>query len=216
MVKLDKTPLEPLGYKITKPQDYRDNPIFSILQSDCNNKCYICEQESFTDLQVEHRVSRKFNPALELEWSNLFLSCTHCNQAKSNNFNEIIDCTVDDPEEFLAISIQSFPREYVNVAVLRDTYEARETANLLKLVHNGKSPAIRCARCHNLRKNIIEKLNFLRDKLSEYENMQNPLKQEYHQSIVKMIDRAAPFAAIMRTEIRNTPSYMKDFEQYLC
>ena len=215
MVKINKTPLEPLGYKISKPQDYRDNPIFALLQRDCNNKCYICEQESLTDLQVEHRVSRKFNPALELEWNNLFLSCTHCNQVKLNHFNEILDCTVDDPEEFLEISVHSFPREYVNVAVLRNTYEATETATLLNLVHNGEAPAIRCARCHNLRKKIIETLNFLRDKISEYQTLYNPLKREYHQSIVKMIDRSAPFAAIIRTEIRNTPAYMRDFGQYL-
>jgi len=38
MIKLNKSPL-PNGVKIQREQDFRNDPIFSIIKNDCYNKC---------------------------------------------------------------------------------------------------------------------------------------------------------------------------------
>jgi 5-methylcytosine-specific restriction endonuclease McrA len=92
MIKLEKSPL-PDGITITKEQDYRTDPVFSIIQKDCYNKCYICESGAPSGLQVEHRISHAKDPSQKYNWENLLLSCYHCNHAKGDHFDGIIDCT---------------------------------------------------------------------------------------------------------------------------
>ena len=76
MVKLNKSPL-PDNIEIKTEENYRSDPVFSIIKNDCNNKCYICEEKEPTGLQVEHRIAHKGDEALKYDWSNLLLSCYH-------------------------------------------------------------------------------------------------------------------------------------------
>jgi hypothetical protein len=66
MIKLDKSPL-PNDVKILREKDYRSDPVFSILKSDCHNKCYICEEKEPTGLQVEHRKSPQGDGSLKYD-----------------------------------------------------------------------------------------------------------------------------------------------------
>lgn len=167
-------------------------------------------------MQVEHRIAHRGDKALILCWDNLLLSCYHCNRTKGDNFNRIINCTQLDPEEYIAISMMPFPKEYVEIAILRDTIEAKETAALLNLIYNGEKTDILCAECINLRKRILQELNNMQEKLDDYDREKNQKnKNEYLQSIIRMIDRSAAFAAIKRAVIRNTPAYMHEFGKYL-
>ena len=53
MVKLTKRPLPPKP--ITSEKHYRHDPNFSAIVEDCFGKCYICENDNATTLNVEHR-----------------------------------------------------------------------------------------------------------------------------------------------------------------
>jgi len=168
MVKLNKSPL-PDSVEIKCEQDYRSDPIFSLIRNDCHNKCYICEEKEPTGLQVEHRIAHHGNDMLKYDWNNLLLACYHCNHTKSDKHNSILDCTQVDPEEYITISMMPILKEKVSVEVIQDTPEARATANLLDIIYNGERTAMLNAECENLRNRVMKELVNLQQKLIEYE-----------------------------------------------
>ncbi|MCL1981537.1 MAG: HNH endonuclease [Clostridiales bacterium] len=215
MVKINKSQL-PDGVKITSEKSYQSDPVFSLIKSDCNNKCYICEEKEPSGLNVEHRVAHQGNKALKYDWNNLLLSCYHCNHAKGSKFNNILDCTVVDPEEFLEVLMMPYPNEYVSVRTLRDTDEAKETAQLLDIVYNGEKTAILNAECENLRNRVMKELVSFQQKLIEYfEENDSEIKQGFWRLIVKMIARNSNFASLKRIVIRRNSDYMREFSEYL-
>jgi len=215
MIKINKSPL-PAGVKIQREQDYRNEPIFSIIKNDCYNKCYICEEKEPTGLQVEHRIAHQGDDRLKYDWNNLLLACYHCNHTKGNKYNNILDCTQIDPEEYLAISMSAYPKEHVKITIIQYSGEARETAALLELIYNGEATIMLNAECENLRNRVLKELIYLQQKLIEFENEPNQnIKDGFRRSIIKMIAKDAAFAAFKRNIIKCNPTYMSEFGVYL-
>ena len=86
MVKLTKRPLPPKP--ITAERHYRNDPNFSAIVEDCFGKCYICENDNATTLNVEHRISHRGDDRIKYDWNNLFLSCGHCNNIKIEGYRK--------------------------------------------------------------------------------------------------------------------------------
>ena len=215
MIRLNKSPL-PEGVQIKSEQDYRNDPVFSILKNDCHNKCYICEDKEPTGLQVEHRVAPKGSDTLKYDWNNLLLACYHCNHIKSDIYNNILDCTKVDPENYIAISMLLFPIEKVSIVILQNSDESQETAALLELIYNGKKTVILDAECENLRNRVLKELINFQQKLIEYNDEPDSwVKSGFRISILKMIDRSSAFAAFKRGLIKRNPAYMQEFGEYL-
>ena len=66
--------------KSAEPQElaqygYSCETVKNALINDADEKCYICERYRDTDFEVEHLKSRKKNPDLENDWSNLYAAC---------------------------------------------------------------------------------------------------------------------------------------------
>lgn len=106
MVKITRSFPAPASLEIEKQKpngSYREHDVIARLMNDFHGKCYICEQGDLQDPEVEHRLpylGARY-PERKFDWSNLFLSCGHCNSIKNNrNYDEgIIDCCERDPEE---------------------------------------------------------------------------------------------------------------------
>jgi len=79
--------------KKKKNGDYKCAEVLKRLIIDFKNKCYICEQNEPTTINIEHLKPHKGNKELKFDWNNLFLSCGHCNNVKSLKYENIIDCT---------------------------------------------------------------------------------------------------------------------------
>lgn len=215
MVKLNKSPL-PEGVMITKEQDYRSDPLFGIIRENCYNKCYLCEEDGPSGLQVEHRIAHRGNKTLKYDWNNLFLSCYHCNHTKSDDHNNTLDCTQIDPEDYIALSMMPYPKERVIITVINKTEEAEGTAALLELVYNGEKTTILKAECENLRDRILgELLTFQQLLLDYWEEPDLLLKDSYLRHIKKMVARSSAFAAFKRRIIRINPTYRDEFGVYL-
>jgi uncharacterized protein (TIGR02646 family) len=83
--------LEILESEKTKTNgNYRQEEILNKLKEDFKDKCYICEYKKPTTLNVEHFVPHRGNIDLKFSWDNLFLSCSHCNNIKSDIYDEIL------------------------------------------------------------------------------------------------------------------------------
>ncbi|NOQ63748.1 MAG: HNH endonuclease, partial [Methyloprofundus sp.] len=52
--------------------DYKCGEVLERLKADFKNKCYLCEKQSPSAINVEHLVSHQGNKALKFSWDNLF------------------------------------------------------------------------------------------------------------------------------------------------
>ena len=231
MVKISKSTLPPklekLLTKQSNPKHYRDGPVYDILLYDSHRKCYICEDDG-QRLLPEHIKAHKGNKNLEYDWHNILPACWHCNEVKNSfKYDNILNCTTDDPEQYISTSISIADlRKNVIVSLreaiqktqkAKDLYDkALETRNLIHSVYNNEKTAQRCDYSNKLRKKVLKEQNKLKQKLINFETENDPqLKNEYRIAIIGMISRNAPFAAIKRDFIKSRPEYKREFGKYL-
>lgn len=60
------------------------------LKETFHGKCYICENKEATSYQIEHLILHRKNVELKYNWNNLFWSCAHCNNIKSDKYEPIL------------------------------------------------------------------------------------------------------------------------------
>ena len=199
MIKLDKRPIPPKP--ITSEKHYRSAPNFSAIVEDCFGKCYICENDNATTLNVEHRVPHRGDESIKYDWNNLFLSCGHCNNIKSDYYDDIIDPTQRDPEDCIALSLEtSMLTENVQVKALVTDESVLQTIALLGFVYNGGTTAIKDLESAHLRNT----LSFCLARFFQYiEGYRKEPELGYDVIIKKEISRSSAFAAFKRGIVRN-------------
>ncbi|MDR2869216.1 MAG: HNH endonuclease [Deferribacteraceae bacterium] len=198
MVKITKRLQAPRSLK--NENDYRTNPNWNALVQDCFNKCYICECGKATTLNVEHLIPHKGNDALKYDWGNLFLACGHCNKAKQDRYDNILDPSQIDPEHCIELSLitESFI-EKVNVKALACDAQTQQTTNLLNRVYNGNTD-IEKTESANLRNEISKCMQMFYQCLKDY---QDEPDLGYDVLISEAIARSSEFAAFKRKIIRD-------------
>ncbi|MCS0789503.1 HNH endonuclease, partial [Cytobacillus firmus] len=143
---------------------YRTSGVLENLTRDFHNKCYICEYKNPTTINIEHFIPHKGDMQLKLDWNNLFLACSHCNNIKKENYDNILNCTNagDEVENAINLSMATpvFTKN-VQVQALKDDKKALLTAELLDKVYNGTTP-METIESHYIREELVkELLNFL-------------------------------------------------------
>ncbi|MCL2060472.1 MAG: HNH endonuclease [Oscillospiraceae bacterium] len=207
MIKLTKRPAPP--QPITDENHYRSNPNFKALVDDCYGKCYICENDKATTLNVEHLVPHRGNDSLKYDWQNLFLSCGHCNNIKGDKYDNILDPTKLDPEEYISLSLttNSFV-ENIIVCALSDDISTKQTVELLSHVYNGGTTDIKDIECTILRKEVTACVARFLKFVEGYRNEPN---EDYDAIINKEISRDSAFAAFKRGIVRNDTDLFSKF-----
>lgn len=77
---------------------YNTKSVNAALVETFHGKCYICENKKATAYQIEHLIPHRDNRKLKYDWENLFWSCAHCNNIKSDKYEPILDCTKENVE----------------------------------------------------------------------------------------------------------------------
>jgi len=214
MVKLTKHPL-PNDVTISSDKDYRSGAVFDTLIEDCHSKCYICEDKP-TSINVEHIIPHRSDPALRLDWNNLFLACGHCNNIKGTKYDDVINPTIIDPEDCIALSIEISDDfvEYIGVAPLNQDSSTIKTAELLGYVYNGGSTSIKEIECANLRnEHILPDIQRFKQYIRGYCDEPD---LGYDSLIKKEISRSSKFAAFKRKIVRDNPQLSATFAESLC
>lgn len=216
MVLMRKTEL-PVGISIKCEDDYRSDPVFGIIRNDCHDKCYICEDKYPTSINVEHLRAHKNDDVKKYDWNNLFLSCTHCNKAKNKHYDDIIDCSKIDPEEYITVGIRLFPNILISIAPIHPDECTMSTIALLERVFNEERPAILSAECENLRRRVKDEMHSFMTLITYYESLDpdNQLKEPTKRKICDLISRKASFAAFKRQIVRETECLNAEFGQLL-
>src|SRR4051812_16257856 len=109
--------------------DYKCGNVLETLKNDFKNKCYICEYKEPETINVEHFIPHKGDNNLKFEWNNLFWACSHCNNIKLAQYDNILNCTTlnDDIENKLKYTFKPFPFEKVKIEVLKNSQKTLNT-----------------------------------------------------------------------------------------
>jgi uncharacterized protein (TIGR02646 family) len=114
---------------------YNNDEVRKQLLDDQDGKCYLCERLLTTDYQVEHLQSQTNHPELTYAWNNLFISCSYCNQKKSDNHDDILLPHKENVEDVIVHHIAG---NKVLFESDRNDAATASTIQLLTVLFNGK------------------------------------------------------------------------------
>ncbi len=200
---------------------YNCGCVIKRLKTDFENKCYLCEDNTSTTLNVEH-----FKPHhqgkdkdLKFDWNNLFLVCGHCNTTKlaKVDYDNILNCTdeKDVVEQQLKYEFKPFPYEKVKITAINQNEKVINTQNLLNAIFNGSQTELKESETYNLRKRLLKEIKKYQDFLIEYdEAYDEEHKQDLLRKIKSHLNSASPFASFKRQIIKDNAELFKNFGCY--
>jgi uncharacterized protein (TIGR02646 family) len=203
--------------KVKASGDYKCGDVLERIKTDFKNKCYICGYKEPVTINVEHFRPHKGNNDLKFRWENLFWSCSHCNNSKLDNYDDIIDCTNQDEdiENRLKITMKPFPKETVTIEPLDQNQSTLSTVELLNAVFNGTTK-LKTIEASNLRNKILEDILDFQEYLNNYykDGFDADDKANFLAHIKRHLKKSSNFTAFKRSIIRENEVMNADFEQY--
>ncbi len=186
------------------------------LVDDFKNKCYLCEQDKLTSINIEHRIPHRDDVNLKFDWNNLFLACPHCNNMKSDKYDNILNCTVktDEVEDRIKLKLDSFPMSEVEVVANRADERTRQTAELLHAIYNGTTP-MKTKEAESLTSKLDAEIYQFQQQLRSYMEAKKHGDEEEMQSLRRKIgyslQKTSPFTSFKRWIIRENPKRNAEF-----
>ncbi len=217
MINIEKSRPAPACLSLEKQKkngDYKCGEVLERIKDDFHNKCYLCEESEPSTINVEHFVPHKGNKDLKFDWNNLFYACGHCNNTKSDKYNDILDCT--NPSniilELLKFEIKPFPKEKVKITALSPDNQTVSTADLLDKIYNG-STKLKNIEAENIRKKLIrEIIDFQHLLMNYYEPGVSSEDKEYLKRKIKIkLSPATAFTAFKIWVIKNNEGLFSEF-----
>lgn len=197
---------------ISKKKDYRSEEVISKLNEMFFGKCYLCEKDEISDVEVEHLIPHKGDDELKYDWNNLFYSCSRCNSIKSTKEN-ILNCTIFDVSKAIELRCPSSDTDpvIVNIGLCGEYKEILATHELLYNCYNDTTTGIKGISRQALIDSIMEEYTYwlelrlqLRDKrLSELE------RKTLIEKLENMCKADYPFSAFWKWHIYRD-SFLKD------
>lgn len=221
MVYLKKSQPPPDCLEIEKAKasgDYKCENVLERIKDDFKNKCYICEYKEPTTINVEHFRPHEGNITLKFDWDNLFWSCSHCNNTKLANYNNILNCT--DLTHYVGIKLKylfrPFPFEKVIIEEQANSPEVLETKQLLEAVYNGTTK-LKTIESANLRNKLLDEIKDFQHYLCEYFKDTNSAddKEYFLIKIRGHLNRGSNFTAFKRWIILENETLYEKFVEYI-
>jgi hypothetical protein len=219
MVYFEKSQPAPTCLAVEKAKNgsYSCGDVHQKLVYDFKNKCYLCELKSITSINIEHFESHQGDINKKFDWNNLFLACFHCNNAKSNKFDDILNCTVStDNVETNLRYLAGCPTDDVEIIPQNNDAKTLKTAELLLAIYNGTTTH-KTKESENLKSLLqVDLLNFLNN-ISEYylHITDTSIKSKHLFEIEKHLSRSSSFTAFKRWIVRDREKLMKEFGHFL-
>lgn len=190
---------------------YRIKTVLDLLQRDFCNKCYLCE-DSPQSVNVEHLIAHKTDRDLEFSWANLFWSCSHCNNIKGQDYDGLLNCSIDaDIEQKLEYNFSSFPMERIVIKSVDGAVDSEVTSKLFGDIYNGTT-LMKKMESNGLRKKICRQINDLVNLILQFHEAEfDPdARINLGEQIKMKIRISAPFASFSRTYLRRHPTTLEE------
>jgi uncharacterized protein (TIGR02646 family) len=167
MIRVYKSPHLPTSLEKQTGKQYNNEDVKAQLVKDQHCKCYLCEQDTGKDFEIEHLTPQKSGINQTKEWNNLLLSCPYCNKKKSDKFN-ILNPLLNNIEDIIE---QRIVENHIYISSSTKVQETEQTVILLNNIFNGLNN-IRDTRANRLFKDVQRELNFFMRCLLNFK--QNP------------------------------------------
>lgn len=188
-------------------RSYKEDDVITILRSIFHGKCYLCEQDSLANPEVEHFIPHNKDPVLKFGWENLFYVCRRCNGIKSNRRAPLLNCTNPNVRVFDEI-IHFAGNAEVGEVIIRSSsnnpsQETINTVNLINKCFNESNTSLRRVSKESLMEKLLIELNNyrpLRDVLVKRLSPQVKI-QEAKDSLSIMCSDDYPFSVFWKWHI---------------
>ena len=199
--KSDGAALQPL-LDAAKTKDnetvYRDEPVYLQIEKDFHEKCYLCEDNEVTSINIDHFEPHRNDLAKKYDWKNLFYSCGHCNNIKGAVW-PLLNCTdaADQVWESIEIRFTTFPKTEVEILINPACPKPREAENtrlILEKTLAGKGKkAMQITQAKNLRNKMLR----------AHTELSKAIEKEDMATINKAVADNAAFAGMLRWYLKN-------------
>lgn len=217
MITFNKSQPEPVDLapeRLKASGTYRTEGVLTTLKNDFYNKCYICEYKNPTTINVEHFIPHKNDRHLKFDWDNLFFSCSHCNNIKKEQYDNILNCTLeeDDVENKIKLSISiPFITKKVEVTPLHNDVKTINTAELLKKAYNGTT-TMKEIESYYIREALSKDILKFLGLITEYYSVEEPDYKELLKIQIKAeLHDSASFTGFKRWIIKEDAILFRDF-----
>lgn len=204
--------------KLKASGSYRHEEVLKLLIKDFYNKCYICEYKKPTTLNIEHFIPHRNNIDLKFNWENLFLSCSHCNNIKSDKYDRILNPIKEgeDVENFIKYEMPTFPKSKVKLTALNKGEKTLQTVDLLNDVYNGTTP-LKAIESEYIREALLNELLDLQEALLIYYDDENDdeVKDIARKRVKKHLDKKSAFTAFKRWIVKDNDIFYEDFKEFI-
>ncbi len=178
---------------------YRNGTVYNQIKDDFHGKCYLCEDDEATSIQIEHFNPHKGDKGKKYDWNNLFFSCGHCNNLKGDKFWPLLNCTDfnDAVWDSIEIRFTAFPKakiEIVGHPSLGKEEKCKNTCKLLQRSLGGENTT-------PMKKD--EAINLRKKMLRVHKNLAVGIVNGDTGAIKSLITDKAPFAGMQRWTLKN-------------
>ncbi len=190
---------------------YNTKEVNAALQEMFFGKCYLCENKEITSYQIEHLHPHKGNIELKYDWNNLFLSCAHCNNIKSDKYEPILDCSKEPIDEIIAFKRSGYfgTQEKLEFFALDERIETKNTVKLLQEVYYGTTPQKKME-AKIIRKKLRQELSKFKEYIREYQEAEGEDKEDLLYAIKKELKESSLFTAFKRWLLRENKEYYSE------
>ena len=119
---------------------YRSGPVYEQIKTDFHEKCYLCEDDEQTSIQIEHFEPHKDDAIKKYDWNNLFYSCGHCNGVKGARYWPLLSCIDSSDQVWESIEIRFstlFPKAMVEIKLSTTCPKQQEGENTRSLLEKA-------------------------------------------------------------------------------
>lgn len=211
-----KKAIDSLKREKLKNGSYNTPEVNAALKEMFHGKCYICENRQIVSYQIEHLNPHRGNTELKFDWDNLFLSCAHCNNTKSDKYDPIIDCTKENVERMIAFRKEGYfgTDEKLVFEMLDRRVETENTVKLLQEVYYGSTPQKKME-AKILRRMLRKELSEFKEYVREYKEAEDEEKEDLKFLLQQQLKDSSPFAAFKRWLIRDNKNAYSELLSYI-
>jgi uncharacterized protein (TIGR02646 family) len=212
MIRVRKSYTIPASLLVPHPVFYDGQDVQERLFEDQDGKCYLCEQETGKDFQIEHLRPKApgYYPELKFEWTNLFLVCPYCNGRKPNSLTQIHSPYQTDIEILIRQEL-SFSNNKIELMGDEENNSTKETIRLLNKLFNGNN-GLRDKKCQILFNEVKEEIIFFYNCLNQYRDEPS---DENKQIVIDCLNIKKEFLGIKFWTINENQDLFNTFRQYM-
>lgn len=228
MIKIRRTPEEPEDLteqrnraKLGQTATYNVPGVVKLLDKDFYGMCYLCGGEAGKEYNIEHLRPHEGGTYLDLKfsWDNLFLCCPNCNGMKNKKkyAKDIIDCCKEDPERLILQEVKNGKIRIVPQEDMKNVNRAKNTAELIEECFYSTKTEQQAMKCESRRYELTSKTVTFYKLLNKYWDLREEGKDctAEKAQIEEMLQPSSPYAAFMRSFIRERLDMFGEFEEWV-